>query len=132
MKTNPGIVSNNWQETFSDEELKVLLSLEPQKNGEPRYCSKTGMIIPPRAHFSSVQKKVVLRMDHYCVWVNNCVGLYNHKYFYLFLTYLGKEFDESYINCFKLLQLLTFLELQFLLSLSLLRIHKTLMLQFFY
>ncbi|KAG2393228.1 hypothetical protein C9374_009805 [Naegleria lovaniensis] len=88
MKTSPGVVSTNWQDSFSEEEVKTLLALEPQKHGEPRYCSKTGMNIPPRAHFSSVQKKVILRMDHYCIWVNNCVGLYNHKYFYLFLTYL--------------------------------------------
>lgn len=71
MKTSPGVVLPNWQDSFSEEEVKTLLALEPQKHGEPRYCSKTGMNIPPRAHFSSVQKKVILRMDHYCVWVNN-------------------------------------------------------------
>ena len=90
MKTSPGVVANDWQESFSEDDVKTLLSLEPQKHGEPRYCSKTGINIPPRAHFSSVQKKIILRMDHYCVWVNNCVGLYNHKFFYLFLTYLGR------------------------------------------
>ena len=52
-----------------------------------RYCMKCKAIRPPRAHHCSLCGKCVLRMDHHCPWVGNCVGLYNHKYFLLFLLH---------------------------------------------
>lgn len=50
-------------------------------------CPKCELSKPLRAHHCSICTKCVLKMDHHCPWINTCVGLKNHRYFVLFLTY---------------------------------------------
>ena len=53
-----------------------------------KYCTKCKAIKPPRAHHCSVAGRCVVKMDHYCPWVNNTVGQNNHKFFLQFLVYV--------------------------------------------
>jgi len=55
--------------------------------GLHRYCHINKCIKPDRSHYCSVVKKVVLKMDHFCPWVNNTIGWSNYKFFILFLFY---------------------------------------------
>jgi hypothetical protein len=62
--------------------------LEKKKSsGERRFCHKELKFKPDRCHYCSPMNRNVLRMDHYCPWLVNCVGYNNHKFFYLFILY---------------------------------------------
>ncbi|EEY63100.1 uncharacterized protein PITG_14746 [Phytophthora infestans T30-4] len=43
---------------------------------------------PRRAHHCRECRRCVYEMDHHCPWINNCVGYYNYRHFWLLLLYI--------------------------------------------
>jgi hypothetical protein len=48
---------------------------------------RTRSIKPRTSHYCHEVDCVVIKMDHYCPWVNNVVALFTQKYFLLFIFY---------------------------------------------
>lgn len=60
---------------------------ETKRSGDRRHCKWCGKFKPDRCHHCRVCRVCVLKMDHHCPWIYNCVGFGNHKYFFLLLFY---------------------------------------------
>jgi len=91
--SNPGYVEES--------KAKENAIIAPNQYEEPdphatTYCSKCNANKPPRAHHCKICGKCILKMDHHCVWVNNCVGWNNYKYFILLLNY-------TVVTCFTII-----------------------------
>lgn len=87
--SNPGRVPLEWQQFVREvgPALPVVPSAPKWSPGKATYCRKCSIPRPERAHHCNVSGFCVLRMDHYCPWINNCVGCYNHKFFLQLVVY---------------------------------------------
>ncbi|XP_022971502.1 probable protein S-acyltransferase 16 [Cucurbita maxima] len=83
--TDPGRVPSTYMPDIEDSENPI--HEIKRKGGDLRYCQKCSQYKPPRAHHCRVCKRCILRMDHHCIWINNCVGHENYKVFFVFVVY---------------------------------------------
>ncbi|KAK8621138.1 hypothetical protein V6N13_067579 [Hibiscus sabdariffa] len=94
---DPGRVPSTYMPDI--EYSKISIHEIKRKGGDLRYCQKCSHFKPHRAHHCRICKRCILRMDHHCVWINNCVGHANYKAFIVFVVY-------AVIACFYSLVLL--------------------------
>jgi len=88
--TCPGTIpeTDEWRYT-RQESAGWPVTQEVKETGERRRCKWCLKYKPDRCHHCRVCKTCVLRMDHHCPWIMNCVGWGNHKYFFLTVLYAG-------------------------------------------
>ncbi|CAL9232656.1 unnamed protein product [Arabidopsis halleri] len=89
--TDPGSVPEYFRREMGGGDLEAGTSTEQGAFGSLGYCTKCRNVKPPRCHHCSVCQRCVLKMDHHCVWIVNCVGARNYKFFLLFLLYTFLE-----------------------------------------
>eukprot|EP00041_Stephanoeca_diplocostata_P033696 m.1119376 g.1119376 ORF g.1119376 m.1119376 type:complete len:418 (+) comp24390_c0_seq3:327-1580(+) len=78
------LVDGNVPESVARRKLPVL---SRSSTGKVNVCRTCMIVKPDRTHHCSICRQCVLKMDHHCPWVNNCVGHHNYKYFCTFLFY---------------------------------------------
>lgn len=63
-------------------------SCDRLNKGVVRWCKKCRKPKPLLTHHCHVCDRCVLKMDHHCPWMHNCIGFHNYRYFFLFLAYM--------------------------------------------
>jgi len=97
MLVHPGEIPENdpqWEYLPQDRPNSTWVPMglqEMKRTGMRRHCKWCGKYKPDRCHHCRVCKTCILKMDHHCPWIYNCVGFYNYKFFFLLLLYAALD-----------------------------------------
>ena len=78
--SNPGIIKSN-----NISNLKKKYPYDFLFNSDDKFCKKCNLEKINRSKHCIICDKCIEKFDHHCIWVNNCIGGKNLKYFYYFI-----------------------------------------------
>lgn len=84
-----GIVARNKQSEYPEEKRRKRPIVHLGFMKKISKCNTCNIIKPFRSSHCADCNNCVLRFDHHCPWIGNCVGLRNYKYFFSFMTCLN-------------------------------------------
>jgi palmitoyltransferase len=86
---DPGRLPNSWSQFVQKlgPDLVVVSARHEWQPGKATSCKKCNFPRPERSHHCTICQTCILRMDHHCPWIGNCVGFKNHKFFLLLAMY---------------------------------------------
>ncbi|OXT14553.1 hypothetical protein B9K06_25855, partial [Bacillus sp. OG2] len=79
MTLDPGYIPRETDDKAISDTIYELIKL--RKFDSHHYCIYTNIRKPLRSKYSKDKKANIARFDHYCPWVNNNIGVRNHKVF---------------------------------------------------
>ena len=91
VKTPPGYIDDSlpsigkWRRMY-EETLEAYADEEKAQKVETQLCHTCHVARPLRSKHCRVRKKCVLLFDHFCPFVDNTIGLYNYRFFFIFLV----------------------------------------------
>ena len=62
-------------------------------------CPKCNNFKFPRVSHCSSCRSCIYKMDHHCVWTQNCIGVNNYRLFVLFVSYAFMGAVQFWFNC---------------------------------
>lgn len=92
------------EQSRSNENGHSMYEISSKDGLEWSYCDKCDMHIPPRACHCKYCKKCILKRDHHCFMVGNCIGFKNQRYFAMLAFYamitglVGGFFNYRYVK----------------------------------
>uniref|UniRef100_A0A0N4ZCC4 Palmitoyltransferase n=1 Tax=Parastrongyloides trichosuri TaxID=131310 RepID=A0A0N4ZCC4_PARTI len=81
--TNPGVYIVTTSESCS-----MIAKTFEEDNISDKFCTTCLLIRPHRSKHCKFCNKCILRFDHHCPWIGNCIGANNHLQFLMYLLLL--------------------------------------------